>query len=77
MADKQYKFFVDGKEFTYAESSITGAKIKELAGVPNGYQLYLEEEGHTPDKPISDGETIDLGGKEKHFFAVPPATFGC
>lgn len=74
---KEYKFFVDGKQFTWPESSITGAKIKEVASVPAGYQLFLEEQGSTPDKPIADGEAVDIAeGKEKHFFAVPPATFG-
>jgi len=80
MNDKQkpFKFFVDAKEFSSPDESITGAKIKEIAGVPAAYQLFLEEEGHKPDKAISDGETVNLKqGGEKHFFAVPPATFGC
>lgn len=79
MADnhvKVYKFFVDGKEFTSPESSVNGAKIKQIAGVQASYQLFLEEEGSTPDKQIADSEYVDLAGKEKHFFAVPPATFG-
>lgn len=79
MSDKPpYPFFVDGRPYTSPDASINGAKIKEIASVPAGYQLFLEEEGRKPDKPISDGETVNLKeGKEKHFFAVPPATFGC
>lgn len=75
-AEHLYKFFVDGQLYTSAEHMVSGLKIKEIASVPPNYQLYLEEEGDTPDKPISDGETVDLKGEEKHFFAVPPATFG-
>lgn len=73
---KHYKFFVDAKEFETEEKSLTGTAIKTKADVPTTYQLFLEEEGDTPDKPISDAEGVDLEGREKHFFAVPPATFG-
>jgi hypothetical protein len=73
---KEFKFFVDAKQYESAEKSLTGAAIKAKAGVPPTYQLFLEEEGDTPDRPISDGEGVDLEGREKHFFAVPPATFG-
>jgi len=73
---KHYRFFVDAKQYETVEKSISGASIKKQADVPPTYQLFREEEGDTPDKPISDGETVDLEGKEKHFFAVPPATFG-
>ena len=73
---KQYHFFVDGKQYETDKKQLNGADIKNKASVPAGYQLFLEEEGDTPDKPISDGDTVDLEGREKHFFAVPPATFG-
>lgn len=73
---KQYRFFVDAKQYETDQKSLTGAEIKSKANVPAQYQLFLEEEGDTPDKAISDGEAVDLEGREKHFFAVPPATFG-
>ena len=71
-----HRFFVDAKQYETDQKNLTGARIKEKASVPATYQLYLEEEGDTPDRAISDGETVDLLGREKHFFAVPPATFG-
>jgi hypothetical protein len=73
---KQFNLFIDGQEFHTDQESVTGAFIKELGKIPAGYQLFLEEEGDTPDRPISDPEGINLKGKTKHFFAVPPATFG-
>jgi hypothetical protein len=73
---KKYPFFVDGKQFESTEVSITGAKVKAIAGIDAGYQVFLEQEGSTPDKPISDLDGVDLSGREMHFFAVPPATFG-
>ena len=71
-----YKFFVDAKEYEAADRYRSGQQIKHQAGIEDSYQLFLEEDGDTPDKPIRDDETIDLGDRIKHFFAVPPATFG-
>lgn len=73
---KQYHFFVDAKKYETEHSSLTGADIKRIAGVTATYQLYLEEEGDNPDRAISDGENVTLTDKDKHFYAVPPATFG-
>lgn len=73
---KPFKFFVDAKEYSTDQEHLTGAAIKAIANVPAAYQLFLEEEGDTPDKAIADNETVTLQGREKHFFAVPPATFG-
>lgn len=73
-----YDFFVDSKKYQTEEPSLTGAEIKAKAGVPDAYQLFLEEEGDRPDKQIGDSETVELrrGEKTRHFYAVPPATFG-
>ncbi len=73
---KKYHFFVDAKRFETAQESLSGAAIKNIAGVSATYQLFEEEEGDTPDKPISDADSVSLVGKVKHFYAVPPATFG-
>lgn len=72
-----YHFFVDAKKYETDKANLTGLEIKNMAGVPGNYQLYLEEEGNTPDRAISDSESVILDhDHEKHFFAVPPATFG-
>lgn len=75
-APKLHHFFVDAKRYETAQTSLTGAQIKAIAGVAANYQLYLEEEGDQPDKAISDGEAVNLIERVNHFFAVPPATFG-
>jgi hypothetical protein len=69
-------FFVDAKEYKTPNPALTGLEIKTRAGVTATYQLFLEEEGDTPDRAISDGDSVDLRHRVKHFFAVPPATFG-
>jgi hypothetical protein len=71
-----YHFFVDAKKYETDKSSLTGLEIKNIASVPGNYQLFLEEEGDTPDRAISDSEGVVMDHREKHFFAVPPATFG-
>jgi hypothetical protein len=75
---KTHHFFVDAKSYETDKSSLMGSDIKAIAGVTPTYQLFLEEEGDRPDKPISDGETVVLkeGEETRHFYAVPPATFG-
>jgi hypothetical protein len=73
---KQNHFFVDAKRFETPQTALTGAEIKTIAAVAPNYQLFLEEEGDKPDKAIADGEAVNLAERVKHFFAVPPATFG-
>jgi len=72
-----YHFFVDNNKFETPHSSLNGQEIKNVAGVPPNYQLFLEEHGNAPDRAISDTDGIDLStNPPKHFYAVPPATFG-
>jgi hypothetical protein len=71
-----HPFFVDAKRYENAKTALTGAEIKAIANVAPNYQLFLEEEGDRPDKGIGDGEAVGITERVKHFFAVPPATFG-
>ena len=71
-----HHFFVDGTRYETDQNSLTGAQIKAQANVPAAYQLFLEVKGDQPDKAISDGEAVDVEHQPKHFYAVPPATFG-
>lgn len=73
---KLHHFFVDAKRYETAQAALTGAQIKAIAGVAANYQLFLEEQGDHPDKAIADGEAVHLTEGVRHFFAVPPATFG-
>jgi hypothetical protein len=76
--EKEFHFFVDAKRYETEKSSLTGLEIKTIASITPTYQLFLEEEGDQPDRVISDGESVELkrGEKTRHFYAVPPATFG-
>ncbi|MBI3504676.1 MAG: multiubiquitin domain-containing protein [Proteobacteria bacterium] len=69
-------FFVDNTKYETPETALKGLEIKTIASVPANYQLFLEEHGTAPDRAISDGESVDVRNPPKHFYAVPPATFG-
>lgn len=73
---KEYHFFVDNKQYNTVETTLNGAQIKALASVPGNYQLFLEEPGTGADRAISDGDSLTMTPPPKHFYAVPPATFG-
>jgi hypothetical protein len=75
-AAKKYEYFVDAKKYETDQTAMTGAQIKASAAVNPAYQLFLEEEGDTPDKPIADSEVVEMANHIRHFYAVPPATFG-
>lgn len=72
----KYHYFVDNKKFDTDQPTMTGQGIKAQAAVDPAYQLFLEVPGDAPDRAISDMESVDLNNPPKHFYAVPPATFG-
>jgi hypothetical protein len=75
-AKSLHPFYVDAKRYENAKTALTGAEIKAIANIASNYQLFLEEEGDRPDKGIGDGEAVGITERVKHFFGVPPATFG-
>ncbi len=74
--EKLHAFYVDAIRYETAKTALTGAEIKAIANVAPNYQLFLEEQGDKPDKGLGDGEAVEITERVKHFFAVPPATFG-
>ena len=75
---KEYKLFVDGKQYDWAKQYITGSELRALAAIPAGVQVFLEEPGpEKPDRAVPPDASINLAepGVEK-FYTVPPATFG-
>jgi hypothetical protein len=74
---KEYHYFVDGEKYNSEQSLITGAFIISL--LPNfeiGYSLFEEKSGNSPDELIQETTTVSLDNGAKHFYTVPPATFG-
>jgi hypothetical protein len=72
-----YHYFVDGVKYETDDPNVTGAFIKvRLPESKRGYALYLEGTKHQPDTLINDDTSISLEGEPKHFYTVPPASFG-
>lgn len=66
---------IDGKKFEWNNQFITGAEIKKLGGVKDGYQVFLKISGPYEDELVNDDERIDLArpGVE-HFYGCKPNT---
>jgi hypothetical protein len=58
----QHFVFVDNEKYPWNKNTITAADIRQLAGVPEGVQVYLEVPGK-PDQEVKPGDVIDL---DKH-----------
>lgn len=75
--NRKYHYFVDGEKYEIDEANTTGASIKvKLPEAKRGYALYLEGHGNDPDTLINDETSISLDKGAKHFYTVPPASFG-
>lgn len=75
--ESKIEFTVDNKSYTTDQRHLTGLQIKTIGNVQGNYLLYEEAEGDKPDLAISDGQTLAFNhGHVRHFFSVPPATFG-
>jgi len=77
-SDRLFRFFIDGREFNWGASLITGLTLKKLAGVdPATYGVWLEVRG-CDDRAISDTELVDLSvpGVERFFTGITQTTEG-
>ena len=70
-----FKIMIDQKPYDWPNQFITGAQIKQLAGVDMSYGVWLKVHGPGEDLPVGDQEQVDLSepGRE-HFFTAPTQT---
>jgi Multiubiquitin len=61
---------INGTKFVFITDDVTGRQIKEKAGIPLDYSLYLRHPGD--NEPISNDERVELHEGE-HFFSRPPS----
>ncbi len=59
MSKEKIFLFVDGDKYEWEKSTITGAELRVLAGIPQNAQIFLKVHGK-PDEPIADGTSTDL-----------------
>ncbi len=69
----ELEIFVNNRRFTTTSSLLTGNQIKQLAGVPLNYELFLVHGNES--EPIGPEQEVSIKNGE-HFRAVPPGTFG-
>lgn len=68
--DKSFVIHIDRKQFKVDRSPLTGAEIRQLAGLTPEVDLYLEEQGDDDDRLIADHDSVDLKNG-LHFFSTP------
>lgn len=76
--DRKYQILVDQRPHKWDQPSITGAQIKQLAGVnPAEYDAWQDVAG-PEDIPIGDADEVDLTkpGAERFFTGKKTTTEG-
>ena len=59
MTKEVFTVFVDQDKFEWNESTITGAKLRVLAAIPQNALIFLKVPGK-PDEPVDNTTSIDL-----------------
>lgn len=67
--DRSFRFELDGRQFEWGGTFISGRTLKALAGVDSQtYGVWLEVRG-ADDRPVGDSEMVDLSARGvEHFF---------
>jgi hypothetical protein len=76
--DETYKIIIDRRPYDWLKPVITGAEIKNLAGVDqNTFEAWQDVPG-PEDIPVGDNQEIDLTGKgtERFFTGKKTTTEG-
>ena len=61
---------INDKRYRFDHHLVTGRQIKEKAGIPDSYSLYLRRPGD--NEPIADDEEVTLREGDV-FFSRPPS----
>ena len=64
------KFIVEGKEYQTFSQYITGANLKEIAGIPLDAELFLSISKPYEDELIENEKTVNLARPETEYFFV-------
>lgn len=68
--DHPIKIKIDKNHYPVTEDSMTGLEIKRLGGVPDGYELWLEQPGDV-DIEVKDTDIIEIKHGMKFFSTSP------
>lgn len=64
------KFIIEGKEYETREQYITGAELKQLAGIPLDTELFLSISKPYEDELIENDTRVNLARPETEYFFV-------
>ena len=64
------KFVIEGKEYETCEQYLTGAELKQLAGIPLDTELFLSISKPYNDELIENNTRINLARPETEYFFV-------
>jgi hypothetical protein len=69
------ELFIDNSKYDWEQDTITGAQIRELAGIPESAEIYQKVPGK-PDQEITDITVINLKGLHgpEHFSSQAPGS---
>jgi hypothetical protein len=67
---KPLKFVVEGKEYETFDQYITGAELKQLAGIPEDVELHLSIRKPYHDELIENTMRVNLARPETEYFFV-------
>lgn len=66
---------IDNKEYVVHQERMTGAQLKQLAGIPEANLLFREVHGPGEDELIRNDATVHLHNGEQ-FYDMPAGNFG-
>ena len=64
------KFVIEGKEYETCEQYLTGAELKQLAGIPLETELFLSISKPYNDELIENDTRVNLARPETEYFFV-------
>jgi hypothetical protein len=73
--DIKINIVIDNRHFQVNIEEMTGAQLKQLAGIPLANLLFLEVHGPGEDEQIQDTTVVQLHDGD-HFYDMPPGNFG-
>ncbi|GHS99129.1 hypothetical protein FACS189421_09000 [Bacteroidia bacterium] len=69
------KFIIEGKEYETCEQYMTGAELKQLAGIPLETELFLSVSKPYNDELIGNDTRVNLARPETEYFFVKKKLF--
>lgn len=72
---KKVTVIINQRPFHFDDDELTGAQLKEAAGIAPPNLLFREVPGPKDDEPISDQQVVTLKPGD-HFYDMPPGNFG-